>query len=139
MEDLAHALRCTWRSLADIQEIALAGKFGNTAGQLKPLEDLRVKQLHQELEARGYATGDQRKPRLQAELTSILSGVQRVPTLLALDPSQSLASLNEVLDCEPLISRDTCITCYQKFHTYYHLNIRKSAKSFWTQLFPSRR
>lgn len=84
MEDLAHAFRRTWRSLADIQEIALAGKFGNTAGQLKPLEDLRVKQLHQEPEARGYATGDQRKPRLQAELTSILSGVQRVPTLLAL-------------------------------------------------------
>lgn len=43
---------------------------------------------------------------MQQELTSILQGVQRVPTLLVLNPQQPLSSLNlsqyEVLDCEPL-------------------------------------
>ena len=44
--------------------------------------------------------------KLQCELTSILEGAQRVPTLLTLNPTQTLTSLNlgnyEVLDCEPL-------------------------------------
>lgn len=46
------------------------------------------------------------KPRLQAELTNILMGIQRVPTLLLLNPCQDLTSLHledyTVLDCEPL-------------------------------------
>jgi len=44
---------------------------------------------------------------MQDELSSIiLQGAQRVPTLLVLNPQQSLANLNlsqyENLDCEPL-------------------------------------
>lgn len=46
------------------------------------------------------------KPQLSTALTEILQGAQRVPTLLSLCPTQSLASLNlhkyEVIDCEPL-------------------------------------
>lgn len=53
MGDLVHALQCKWRSLADIQELVLAGTYGSMSGQLKPLEGLNVKQLRKELESRG--------------------------------------------------------------------------------------
>lgn len=46
------------------------------------------------------------KDDLQANLTTTLNRVQRVPTLLTQKPSQSRADLNlhryELLDCEPL-------------------------------------
>ena len=106
MQDLAHTFQHTWKSLADLQAFILAGKHGNVPGCLKPLEGLRVQELREELEARGQSTDGKMKPQLQSELISILEGAQRVPTLLALNPTQSLASLNletyEVLDCEPL-------------------------------------
>ena len=106
MQDLAHALNCKWRSLADLQQLVVAGTFGKPPGPLKPLEGLYVEQLRKELQSRGYETDNQLKPQLQDELTELLSGAQRVPTLLILNPTQSLSSLNlpryEVLDCEPL-------------------------------------
>ena len=37
MADLPHALQKPWRSLVDIQDLILAGKFGNTPDQFKPL------------------------------------------------------------------------------------------------------
>ena len=40
MMDLAHALNHSWRSLNDIQTLALAGTFGNRPGCLKPLDNL---------------------------------------------------------------------------------------------------
>ena len=62
--------------------------------------------LREELTARGYETADMLKPDMQAQLTAELKGAQRVPTLLVLDPTQSLEKLHlqdyEVLDCEPL-------------------------------------
>ncbi len=43
---------------------------------------------------------------MQAKLVNLLKGAQRVPSLLVLNPKQSLQELNlqqyEVLDCEPL-------------------------------------
>jgi len=106
MGDLAHALQCNVRTLADIQELVLAGTYGSMSGRLKPLEGLNVKQLRKELESRGSTTKGKLKPQLKDELTTILSGVQRVPTVLILDPKQPLSSLNlqryEVLDCEQL-------------------------------------
>ena len=106
MQDLAHALNCKWRSLADLQQLVTTGTFGKTPGRLKPLDGLYVEQLRKELQSRGYQTDNQLKPQLQEELTEILSGAQRVPTLLILNPTQPLSSLNlpryEVLDCEPL-------------------------------------
>lgn len=63
-------------------------------------------QLRAELEARGCCTRGKLKPALQSELTATLKGVQRVPTLLTLNPTQTLQSLNlehyEIMDCEPL-------------------------------------
>jgi len=106
MQDLAHAFQCNWWSLADLQSLVLAGKYGNSPGRLKPFDSLKVDELQQELEARGYNTTGKLKQQMQEELDSILKGVQRVPTLLVSHPQQSLDSLNlsryEVLDCEPL-------------------------------------
>ena len=86
--------------------LVLAGKYGNASGQLKPLDNLLVDQLQAELEARGCCTRGKLKPALQSELTTTLKGVQRVPTLLTLNPTQTLQSLNlehyEIIDCEPL-------------------------------------
>lgn len=106
MQDLAHALQCHWRSLADLQSLVLGGKYGNSLGTLKPLDGLKVNELREELEARGKGTSGKLKPDMQDELSSILQGAQRVPTLLVLNPQQPLANLNlsqyEILDCEPL-------------------------------------
>ena len=106
MQDLAHALQCHPRSLQDLQSLILAGQYGNQPGQLKPLEKLLVASLREELTVRGYETAHMLKPDMQAQLTAELKGAQRVPTLLVLDPTQSLENLHlqdyEVLDCEPL-------------------------------------
>ena len=103
MQDRAHALNCKWRNLADLQQLVVAGTFGKTPGRLKPLEGLYVEQLRKELQSRGYETDNQLKPQLQDELTELLSGAQRVPTLLILNTTQSISKLNlpsyEVLDC----------------------------------------
>ena len=62
--------------------------------------------MKSELQARGVTTQGMLKPKLLSTLTDILQGVQRVPTILTLDPKQPLSMLNlqkyEVIDCEPL-------------------------------------
>jgi len=58
MQDLAHALQCHWRSLADLQSLVLAGKYGNSPGTLKPLDSLKVNELREELEARKTQVGN---------------------------------------------------------------------------------
>ena len=82
MDDLAHC-----KSLSDIQSLILAGKYGSC---LKQLDNLKIADLKTELQSGGLWH------------ISNLQGVQRV-TLLTLDPTQDLATLNllkyEVLDC----------------------------------------
>ena len=56
MQDLSYALQCPPRSLQDLQSLILAGKYGNQPGQLKPLDQLLVANLREELTARGYET-----------------------------------------------------------------------------------
>ena len=51
--DLPHALQHTWRSLSDIQSLILAG---NRAAHLKPLHNLKLDDLKEELQARGVKT-----------------------------------------------------------------------------------
>ena len=106
MQDLGHALQCKKCTLADIQQLILAGKYGNAPGTLKPIDGLLVNDLHIELQARGMHTIGKLKDELQSDLVETLRGAQRVPTLLVQKPSQSLSGLNlqnyEVLDCEPL-------------------------------------
>ena len=106
MQDLAYAFHYKPRSLEDLQSLVLARKFGNQPGQLKSLDNLLVEQLRTELNTRGFDTSGKLKPALQNELTMELKGAQMVPTLLSLNPPQTLESLNlqeyEILDCEPL-------------------------------------
>lgn len=53
-----------------------------------------------------YTTSVKKKEDIQARLDGIMCGVQRVPTLLLFDPTQSLSTLHledyTILDCEPL-------------------------------------
>lgn len=104
--DLAHTLQQSWRSLQDLQSLATAGKFGKKAGNPKPFDNLRVAELREELHARGDYDTDKVKDDLQKKLDNTLCGVQRVPTMLLLDPQQPLAQLHledyTVLDSEPL-------------------------------------
>ena len=106
MQDLSYALQCPPRSLQQLQDLILNGKYGGQAGVLKPLDKLLVADLKQELTARSIDTTSMQKTELQDKLVQILKGAQRVPSILVLNPTQSLTELNledyEVLDCEPL-------------------------------------
>lgn len=72
---------------------------------LAPLQDLRVEDLRKELRARGHNELDQHKPELQKDLKQLLKRVNRVPSLLLLNPQQGLHNLHltnySVMNCEP--------------------------------------
>lgn len=107
MQDLSHALRRPWHPLATIQALATAAKYGRTSSKLKPLGSLKVNELREELQARSCKISSKDvKPELQEKRTLTLEGVQRIPSLLTLNPIQSLSDVHledyEVLDCEPL-------------------------------------
>ena len=105
MEDAAYALTLPCRSLQDLQSLVTAGYFGKTPNALRPLENLKVEEIRKELCLRKIYDFDGIKKDLQQQLDTILKGA-RVPTLLILNPTRSLSSLNlgeyTVLDCEPL-------------------------------------
>ena len=73
---------------------------------LKPFNKLRVAELRSELSARGIFDMAANKPDLEKQLQRTLKGVQRVPSLLLLQPNQPISQLNlqdyTILDCEPL-------------------------------------
>ena len=106
MGNLAHALQLPWRSLSNQQELVIKGKFGKQASNSKPLDSLRVAELKEELHARGICDTDHCKDDLQKMLTSILQGIQRVPSLMLLNPIQRLSQVHlnnyTILNCEPL-------------------------------------
>ena len=106
MEDAAYTLTLPCRSLQDLQSLVTAGYFGKTPNALRPLENLKVEEIRKELRLRKIYDFDGIKKDLQQQLDTILKGAQSVPTLLILNPTQSLSSLNlgeyTVLDCEPL-------------------------------------
>ena len=49
LDDQAHALRCTLRSVRDLQDIAVSGTFGKQPNVPKPFDQLLVAQLKHEL------------------------------------------------------------------------------------------
>lgn len=106
MGDLAHTLQLTWRDLQDQQDLVTKGKFGKQPCNSKLFDRMLIADLKLELHSRGIFDTDHRKDCLQDMLTNILCGIQHVPTLLMLNPQQSLSQLNlddyTVLDCEPL-------------------------------------
>ena len=82
------------------------GQAGKRIGCSKPFEVLNSEQLRQELVALGvYDFGRTKKDRVDT-LKSTLRGIQRVPTILLNNPTESLTQINlegyTVLDCEPL-------------------------------------
>lgn len=81
-------------------------QIGKQPQLVAPLQDLRVNDLRKELQARGHDNLDQYKPELQKDLKHILKGVNRVPSLLLLNPQQSLQDLHltnySIVNCEPL-------------------------------------
>jgi len=68
MQDLAHSLQCKWWSLTELQSLVLSGKYGNSPGRLKPFDSLKIDELRQGLEARGYNTTGKLKQQMQEEL-----------------------------------------------------------------------
>ena len=106
MDDLAHTLQLPHRGLADLQQVAIEGQRGRKAGDLKPFSQLKLQELQVELNARQIYTQGRKKDELEHNLKVILKGVHHVPTLLLLEPTASLTTLNlekyTVLDCEPL-------------------------------------
>ena len=86
--DLAHTFQQPGRSLHDLQVLATAGNFGKSVGNPMPFDNLRVAQLREQLHAQGNHDTDKEKGDLQHKL---LCGVQRVPTMLVLDPTQPLS------------------------------------------------
>ena len=53
--DQAFSLNYNWRSLENLQSLAVGGTYGKHPGVLKPFEALTVDELRQELKARGVA------------------------------------------------------------------------------------
>ena len=92
--------------LALTHSTAHTHKTGRQPGKTTPFKDLRVDKIKKELHIRGITDLDLLKPDLQKKLTHDLKGVQRVPSLLLLNPQKTPSDLNlhhyTILDCEPL-------------------------------------
>ena len=85
--DISHVFSCKERSFSDIQAIAISGIFGKKPNLLTFYEGLSADDLRKELVSRqmyDFANSKQDKLRL---LRDTLCGVQRVPSLLLLDPT----------------------------------------------------
>ena len=54
IDDLTNIFSCQWRSLTDVQNLVLAGKFGNQPGILKPFSNLKKDELQEELRQRCF-------------------------------------------------------------------------------------
>ena len=66
MDDVeSHTLQLPWRSLEDLQKIAIDGKRGKTAGDLNPFTKLRVNELSEELNSRSVTTTGMRKDQMK--------------------------------------------------------------------------
>ena len=75
MDDIAYSLRCMCRSLADLQSLAVGGKYGKQAGIIRPFQSLNAQQLQEELRARNIYHTFTTKCDLQKELSRVLKGV----------------------------------------------------------------
>ena len=103
IDDLAHVFSCSWRSLGDLQQLVLKGKYGNKPGILKPFAGLKKDELQGELRVRGVFDLSGKKDELSSMLSSILCGAQRVPIILI-----------------------TSLYCSLNFHLFYLVSIKHS-------------
>ena len=93
MDDFVYSMRCTCRSLSDLQAVALAGKYGKQPSVIRPFQTLSTRELQEELRARNVYHMCTTKRSLQKELARVLKGVQRVPTLLLQNPEETLPNM----------------------------------------------
>ena len=104
--DFSHAVNCSQRSLAKIQETAIAGHSGRVSGRIMFYEGLSTDQLRIKLEKRAVKDYPTDKAGRLATLRKVLRGVYMVPSMLLLAPEATLADLHlgryYVLPCEPL-------------------------------------
>ncbi len=63
---------CSWRSLLDLQQLVLKGKYGNKPGILKPFAGLKKDELQCELRVRGVFDLSGKKDKLSSMFQSIL-------------------------------------------------------------------
>ena len=130
---MAYSLRCMWRTLADLQSLAVGGKYGKQRGIIRPFQALNAQQLQEELRARNIYHTCTTKRDLQKELSRALKGVQRVPTLLLDTPQLQLQDTNLhkycILDCEPLHDiKGHLINIFTELpYAITHLPLRKEA------------
>ena len=85
--DISHVFSCKERSFSDIQAMAIAGIFGKKPNLLTFYEGLSADDLRKELVSRqmyDFANFKQDKLRL---VKDTLCGIQKVPSLLLLDPT----------------------------------------------------
>ena len=75
-------------------------QFNIVLGLLKPLGGLKLKELREELHTRRTYDTDKPKKKLQEQLSEVLKGAQRVPTLLLQNPQQALSiSTCKIIQC----------------------------------------
>ena len=81
-------------------------KTGKQPNKVAPFDGLKIDQIRSELRSRQYYDFGKLKKDMAKDLHDILKGVQRVPSLLLLNPTQELSALNldrySILDSEPL-------------------------------------
>ena len=70
--DFAHATYLKWRYIADLQNLAISGRFGKQPEKLKPLQNLILQDLKQDLSSRGQWDISRKKPELATSLIEIL-------------------------------------------------------------------
>lgn len=90
MGDFASAYHCKCRSLAELQALVLAGKFGSSVGILKPFVGLKVGEVREELHVRGILDTGKPKKELDEVLATTLKVAQHVRTLLITNPNRAL-------------------------------------------------
>ncbi|PFX15194.1 putative serine/threonine-protein kinase [Stylophora pistillata] len=93
--DLTYSFRRPQLSLADRQNIVLAGPAGKAKrnGGIRPLKDMSVAELQRECRARGLCDEGYKKD-LQIILKEHLGGIQRVPAMFTMNQGRSLKDLH---------------------------------------------
>ena len=133
---MTHTLHRLRRNLQDLQHITTVGRAGKKPGNPKLFSNLLVAALREKLCARGQHDFG-KKADMRKKLDDILCGVQRVSTLLLLDPQQPLGRLDldqytvqTVNAC--MILKGTSVIFPRSYHSCWgvliHLQLRRSLR-----------
>ena len=96
-DDISHSYQLTSKSLRDIQQKVISGKYGkknSMEGKVKPFTQLSTNELREELASRHIHTEERSKKEPEKTLKKDLKGYTRVPILLKNNPVTNLSNLN---------------------------------------------